>query len=97
VTGPHGDPNSIQEVGGETMEVPAMYSRVPVFDPGKREHFWVVQLTYHLVADAIRPDHVPLLDRENLVNVSPPMCWYCEREHSRKLAALPCPGDLRQP
>jgi hypothetical protein len=35
-----------------------------------------------------------ILDVENLINVTPPMCLWCERPYSRELAAEPCPGDV---
>lgn len=92
MTGHVGDPNSIHEANLPPREVPALYSRVPLWDPARREHYFVVQLTYHLPESSIRPDHVPLLDRENMVNVSPPMCWHCEREFTREWAREPCPG-----
>lgn len=73
--------------------VPARLNLIPPWDPVQRQHYWAVQMIFRLSEKAIRPDSAPILDRENLVQVSPPVCYHCEIVYNRKQAALPCEGD----
>ncbi len=54
------------------------------------EHTWVVMPAY-LVNPTVEQG---VLDRENLLYVTGPFCYWCEEPFSKELAARPCPGDV---
>lgn len=67
--------------------------RVPEFDPRTGEHLWIVGTTYRVnPAEWFDPTHTPMLDRENLLLVSPPGCWHCEQIYTPQLAKRRCRG-----
>ena len=70
--------------------------RIPDYDPRSGAHLWTVALLFRIVpmqwAD---PTATPRLDRENLLTITPPGCYYCERVWSKWLADRRCPGQPR--
>lgn len=60
-------------------------------DPPPGVHEWALMATYR-ISDPTQRDEV-MLDVENLVGVSPPMCIGCVQIYTPTVAARPCPGD----
>jgi hypothetical protein len=78
---------------GFAEEIPAHVDKVPPYSPALAVHFWIVTTAYRVAPQLWRGEHTPMLDRENLVMVSPPGCYYCEQLYTPELARRRCPGD----
>lgn len=61
--------------------------KIPSFDKTKREHFWIVMLTYH-----VNPQKLGLIEltEENLVSTSMIGCYYCQEPCTEKSKNLAC-------
>lgn len=59
-------------------------------DPPPGEHLWTLMVTYRV--DPTQREEV-MLDTENLIGVSPPLCAGCIQVYTPAIAAAPCPGD----
>lgn len=86
---------------GFQQRVDREINKIPEYDPKKREHYWIMPLTYHINDPALwydpgHPEASRLLDLENLVLVSQIGCWHCECLYTPSLAARPCTGEPAQ-
>lgn len=61
--------------------------KVPPFDKTKREHYWIVMLTYH-----VKPQSGEFieLNENNLVSTSMIGCYYCQEPYTEKSKNLAC-------
>jgi hypothetical protein len=78
---------------GVYVSVSQNRDRVPVYNHRTGAHAWVVSCTF--AVDPTQwgdPEYTPLLDGENLVLLSPPVCWHCERVYTPALTEQRCPG-----
>jgi len=57
---------------------------LPERKPG--EHMWIVLTMYRVNPVADRYD----LDRENLLTIEGPGCYWCEQPYTAELASRPC-------
>ena len=58
------------------------------------EHLWVITGAW-LLADPERPfRETTILDMENMLGLSGPGCYKCEKPWSRRLARQPCTGSV---
>jgi hypothetical protein len=77
----------------QLIETPAEFDRIPPFDPRTGDHLWIIITTYKAnPGQWDDPTHTPMLDRENLICVSGPGCFYCEQPYSTLLASRRCKG-----
>lgn len=80
---------------GHTDRIPNTdFDRIPPFDPRSGEHLWIVT-TAHKVNPAVwtEASHTPMLDRETLLSVAGPGCYYCEKVYTPLLATRRCTGE----
>lgn len=59
-------------------------AQLPKQEPGK--HLWIVMAMFGVNPGAARVD----LDRENLLTIEGPGCYWCEQPWSKELAHRPC-------
>lgn len=70
--------------------------RIPPFDPRTGDHLWTVVTAYRVEpAGFADPTATPMLDRENLLSVAGPGCFYCEQPYTPLLASRRCKGEPR--
>jgi hypothetical protein len=71
--------------------------RIPPYDPRAGTHYWIMMVAYRLIDPGrmFRQGDSVWFDRENLVLVSYPGCYYCEQVYSPRLEQRRCPGDPR--
>ena len=60
------------------------------------QHIWVMTAAWRILdpASAYDPEHMKILDLENLVGFAGPGCYKCEKEYSAKMAKRPCLGSI---
>lgn len=78
---------------GRYVSIKKSPDRVPDFDPVKRQHFWAIFVGYAIDIRNIEEGKEGILDHENMVQVSPPGCYHCERPYSKFLASQKCMGN----
>lgn len=71
---------------------PADFDRVPDYDPRSGAHLWVMAAMFQVNPDKTRSGEVGFLDRENLVLITGPGCFYCEQVYRPRVAHRRCPG-----
>ncbi len=90
------DPTS----GGGVYRVDGALDRMPEWDPVTSEHLWVVSSIYRVnpvkAVEAAAVGDGVLLDRENLLMVTPVFCMHCEKPCTGRNVADPCEGDPRR-
>lgn len=72
-----------------TVRVAAEVHRVPAYDPDTGAHLWVVTAYWKVNPS---DDGLPILDRENMISLFGPMCYWCERAYSPAVEAERCLG-----
>lgn len=81
---------------GQRVEVDGQVDRIPPYDPRSGQHLWVWLMAFRanpaLMDD---PTHTPMLDRETLLSIKGPGCYYCEQPYTPRLLRRRCPGDPR--
>ncbi len=77
------------ELTGSRVEVPGDVDRMPPFDKRTGDHLWVIITTYRWGGPTVE---TPVLDGENLLAVTGPCCYYCERPFTEGLATRRCTG-----
>lgn len=82
-----------QWMPGPKVEVPPQINRIPPYSPIAREHLWVMCCAYRVQPSTWDGGSSLHLDRENLVALDGPGCYYCMEDYSARLAKRPCPGD----
>lgn len=65
----------------------------PEFDPRTGDHFWVHMGMWIAHPERLLRGEQALLDHENLLSVSPPMCFFCQKLHTPLLAKHRCKGE----
>ena len=68
------------------------FDRVPEFDSRSGDHLWIIAGAWAVRPEVWNGDNLPHLDRENLVSISGPGCWYCEMPWHPILAKRRCKG-----
>lgn len=80
----------------QLIEQGTMLDRTPDYDPRTGDHLWIVITMYRVVPDQWQDTtHTPTLDRENLLTVTVPGCFYCEQPWTALLATRRCKGEPR--
>jgi hypothetical protein len=80
----------------QEIDAGALDNRVPEYDPRTGDHLWIVATMYRVVPQHWRDrTHTPTLDRENLLSITRPCCFYCEQAYSARLASRRCRGGPR--
>lgn len=74
---------------GTTHHVPNEVDRIPNFDPRSADHLWAIITMYQWGGPTVE---TPLLDRENLLSIVGPGCYYCGSDWSENKAKRRCPG-----
>jgi len=75
---------------GQVVEIQKdQVDRVPDFDPRSGAHLW----TWGVVFRATPGVETPMLDTENLLLITGPVCYYCEQPYSERVAMRRCSGD----
>lgn len=64
------------------------FNRIPEYDPGKPEHYWIISAVWKINPYA---GHEGLLDKENMVAMFGPACYFCQ-EYIFDADEV-CPGD----
>lgn len=84
---------SYQWTFGPQVEVPGYLDKISPYNPRSREHFWLMITAFKVEPARWAKGTAPMLDRENIVNVSGPACFYCELEYTPQLAQRACRGE----
>jgi hypothetical protein len=74
------------------QRIDGFVDRVPEFNPRSADHLW----TYLTMYRTDPTNELPMLDRENLLSIVGPCCFYCERGYSPLLASRRCKGKPYQ-
>lgn len=79
---------------GHQYKVSSAIDKLPDYDSRTGAHFWLVLSCYQILQPELTedPTHTPMLDIENLVNISPIFCFFCEEVYSKRLSFRRCPG-----
>lgn len=80
---------------GETYETPPMVDKIPPYDPKLRQHYWVLLVAFGVDPRAWKPDSMPSLNSNNLAQIAPPGCYYCERAYTKQEGLRTCRGEPR--
>jgi len=81
---------------GQLIDPTTVVDKVPDFDPRTGDHLWTVITMYRVNPDQWQDaTHTPMLDRENLLTITVPGCYYCEKPWTKLLATRRCKGDPR--
>jgi len=73
-----------------------LVDRLPDYDPRTGDHLWMIVTSYRVVPEQWQDrTHTPMLDRENLLSITVPCCYYCEQAWTKRLASRRCPGEPR--
>ena len=79
---------------GDQVLVENPPDNIPDYDPRSGAHLWAVFTMYRVdPAQWSDPTHTPMLDRENLLTVQGPGCFYCEQVYSPRVASRRCKGQ----
>lgn len=81
---------------GQTQRIdPPDFDRIPEYDSRAGDHFWIVTQVHKVnpakFTDA-DPHNLPILDRETIVMITPPICFYCEQVFEPRLLRRRCGG-----
>lgn len=84
-------------VGQQYADESVWTRRIPPFDPRSGDHYWIIPVAFrvdpaHWAAAQHDPTITPMLDLENLAEISPPGCYHCERLWTPELARRRCKG-----
>jgi hypothetical protein len=78
---------------GQREQVGGHVDRVSDFDPRRGDHYWTVNVSYHVdPARMVDPAATPTLDHETLVLLVGPVCFHCEQVFTPLLASRRCRG-----
>lgn len=67
-------------------------NKIPEYDPRSGEHLWVAIATWKVNPKNFNAGEV-FLDRENIIGVMGPGCFFCEEPYTPLLATRRCKGD----
>jgi hypothetical protein len=78
----------------QQIDPTTMVNRLPDFDPRTGDHLWMVLAGFRVTPDQWQDKtHMPMLDRENLLTITVPGCYYCEQPWTKLLASRRCKGE----
>ena len=65
--------------------------RVPPFDKTKREHYWIVMLTFKIDVENLEGSaHTFDLKPTDIVSTSVVGCYYCQTPYTKEVNKLAC-------
>lgn len=77
---------------GTGIHVPAQPTNgIPTYESMKGKHFWVIQAFWKW--DPANLNKPSSLDHENMVSLSKPMCYHCEKMYSPLTDMRMCTGE----
>jgi hypothetical protein len=77
----------------QRVDQTALVDRMPDFNPRTGDHLWMVATCYRVVPEQWQDaTHTPMLDSENLLSITVPGCYHCEKPWSPRLASRRCVG-----
>lgn len=79
----------------EQIDRPSEINRIPPYDPRSGDHCWVITTAHRVDPSQFSMRNPPILDRETLMIVAGPGCFYCEQPYTPKLAVRRCKGEPR--
>lgn len=77
---------------GEVFRTEAHVDRIPDYDPRTGDHLWTMITIYRINPANLNGNGPGLLDRENLLSIQGPGCYYCELPYSELLDKRRCRG-----
>lgn len=77
---------------GHLEKIDNLRDRIPDFDPRSGNHLWTVLTLYNVDPETYLAGK-SVLDHENLMNITPPGCYYCEKAYTPLLATRKCTGE----
>lgn len=78
-----------------TERVDNFEDKVPDYDPRAGDHLWLMITMYRCDPNKLEEGHPAVLDHENLISVTGPGCYYCEKPYDGLLATRRCNGEPR--
>jgi hypothetical protein len=77
---------------GQYTQPLEIFDRIPEFDSRSGDHLWTVVSIYRI--DPVRAmQGTSFLDTENLICITGPGCYYCEKMFTPQLAKRRCTGN----
>jgi hypothetical protein len=78
---------------GVHVKIEGPVRQIPEYDPHSAEHLWVVLPMYRVDPKNLTDGETGYLDRENLLTIEGPGCYYCEKPYTKNLLMRRCTGN----